>query len=214
MQWDETSQTNVLPSVTDQQTSGQQIHSTCGMESVFRSNVGTKALLSICVLLLAQTSFAGHHEKSEEANKTIIGYEILDGERLDIVAGNSSNVDIWVEYVEAHNKRDLETIDSMNADDFEGRAANGIIVKGPEAHAAFLKEWFATSNPSWEYNYAMANDVIQADGSAQYWVTSVYTLTDTIDGEEVVREEMFDVQIENGKIKNILVASRAVISED
>ena len=173
-----------------------------------------KALLSICVLLLAQTSFAGHHEKSEEANKTIIGYEILDGERLDIVAGNSSNVDIWVEYVEAHNKRDLETIDSMNADDFEGRAANGIIVKGPEAHAAFLKEWFATSNPSWEYNYAMANDVIQADGSAQYWVTSVYTLTDTIDGEEVVIEEMFDVQIENGKIKNILVASRAVISED
>ena len=173
-----------------------------------------KALLSICVLLLAQTSFAGHHEKSEEANKTIIGYEILDGERLDIVAGKSSNVDIWVEYVEAHNKRDLETIDSMNADDFEGRAANGIIVRGPEAHAAFLKEWFATSNPSWEYNYAMANDVIQADGSAQYWVTSVYTLTDTIDGEEVVREEMFDVQIENGKIKNILVASRAVISED
>ena len=172
------------------------------------------ALLSICVLLLAQTSFAGHHEKSEEANKTIIGYEVLDGERLNIVAGNSSNVDIWVEYVEAHNKRDLETIDSMNADDFEGRAANGIIVRGPEAHAAFLKEWFATSNPSWEYNYAMANDVIQADGSAQYWVTSVYTLTDTIDGEEVVREEMFDVQIENGKIKNILVASRAVISED
>ena len=173
-----------------------------------------KALLSICVLLLAQTSFAGHHEKSEEANKTIIGYEILDGERLDIVAGKSSNVDIWVEYVEAHNKRDLEKIDSMNADDFEGRAANGIIVKGPEAHASFLKEWFATSNPSWEYNYAMANDVIQADGSAQYWVTSVYTLTDTIDGEEVVREEMLDVQIENGKIKNILVASRAVISED
>ena len=173
-----------------------------------------KALLSICILLIAQTSFAGHHEKSEQATKTIIGYEIIDGERLDIVAGKSSNVDIWVEYVEAHNKRDLETIDSMNADDFEARAANGIIVRGPEAHAAFLKEWFATSNPSWEYNYAMANDVIQADGSAQYWVTSVYTLTDTIDGEEVVREEMFDVQIENGKIKNILVASRAVISED
>ena len=127
-----------------------------------------KVLLSICVLLIAQTSFAGHHEKSEEATKTIIGYEILDGERLEIIAGKSSNVDIWVEYVEAHNKRDLETIDSMNADDFEGRAANGIIVKGPEAHAAFLKEWFATSNPSWKFDYAMANDVIQADGSADH----------------------------------------------
>ena len=69
-----------------------------------------KVLLSICVLLIAQTSFAGHHEKSEQGAKTIIGYEILDGERLEIVAGKSSNVDIWVEYVEAHNKRDLETI--------------------------------------------------------------------------------------------------------
>ena len=173
-----------------------------------------KALLSICVFLLAQTSIAGHHEKSEHAAKTIIGYEILDGERLDIVAGDTSAIDIWVEYVEAHNKRDLEAIDSLNAADFEGRAANGLIVKGPEAHAAFLKEWFATSNPSWKYNYAMANDVLQADGTHQHWVTSAYTLTDTIDGEEVVTEEFFDVQIENGKIKFIMVASRAVIAEE
>ena len=173
-----------------------------------------KALLSICVLMLTQTSIAGHHEKNEGSAKTIIGYEIIDGERLKIAAGESSAIDILVEYVEAHNERDLEKIDSMNADDFEGRAPNGIIVKGREAHAEFLKEWFERSNPSWKFNYAMANDVIQADGSADHWVTSLYTLTDTANGEEVVREEMFDVQIENGKIKNIMVASRAVISED
>ena len=173
-----------------------------------------KALLSVCVLLLAQTSFAGHHEKNEAAAKTVIGYEIIDGERLDITVGDTSAVDIWVEYVEAHNVRDLEKIDSMNADDFEGRAPNGVIVKGREAHAEFLKEWFERSNPSWKFNYAMANDVIQADGSADHWVTSLYTVTETIDGEEVAREEMFDVQIENGKIKNIMVASRAVISEE
>ena len=173
-----------------------------------------KALLSVCVLLLAQTSFAGHHEKNEAAAKTVIGYEIIDGERLDITVGDTSAVDIWVEYVEAHNVRDLEKIDSMNADDFEGRAPNGVIVKGREAHAEFLKEWFERSNPSWKFNYAMANDVIQADGSADHWVTSLYTVTETIDGEEVAREEMFDVQIENGKIKNIIVAARAVISEE
>ena len=173
-----------------------------------------KVLLGICVLLLAQTSFAGHHEKNEVFEKTIIGYEIIDGERLDIAAGKSTAVDIWVDYVEAHNERDLEKIDSMNADDFEGRAANGLIVKGKKAHADFLKEWFAASDPSWKFNYAMANDVIQADGSADHWVTSLYTLTDTVDGEEVVREEMFDVQIENGKIKNIMVASRAVITQE
>ena len=172
-----------------------------------------KVLLGICVLLIAQTSFAGHHEKSGKATKTIIGYEILDGERVEIVAGDTSVIDIWVEYVEAHNTRDLETINSLNAADFEGRAANGLIVKGSEAHAEFLKEWFATSNPSWEYNYAMANDVVLTDGGVQHWVTAVYTLTDKIDGEEVVTEEVFDVEIENGKIKLILVASRAVITE-
>lgn len=173
-----------------------------------------KALLSICVLLLTQTSFAGHHEKSEKDTKTIIGYEILDGEKLEIIAGDASAIDIWVKYVEAHNTRDLETINSLNASDFEGRAANGLIVKGPEAHAEFLKEWFATSNPSWKYNYAIANDVPQSDGTVHHWVTSAYTVTDTIDGKEVVSEEFFDVRIENGKIKYILVASRAVIAEE
>ena len=93
------------------------------------------------------------------------------------------------------------------------RDRNGVIVKGPEAHAAFLKQWFATSNPSWKYNYAMANDVPQSDGTVHHWVTSAYTVTDTIDGKEVVSEEFFDVRIENGKIKYILVASRAVIAE-
>ena len=174
-----------------------------------------KALLSICVLLLAQTSFAGHHEKSEKDMRTIIGYEISDeGEKLDIVAGDISVVDVWVKYVEAHNKRDLEAIDNTNAADFEGRAPNGLIVKGPEAHAEFLKEWFATSNPSWELNYAMASDVLQADGTHDHWVTSSYTLTDTIDGKEVASEELFDVQIEKGKIKFILVRSRVLTADE
>ena len=79
-----------------------------------------KTLLSIALLLLAQHSFAGHHEKSEKDMRTIIGYEISDeGEKLDIVAGDISVVDVWVKYVEAHNKRDLEAIDNSNADDFE-----------------------------------------------------------------------------------------------
>ncbi|MBT3993897.1 MAG: hypothetical protein HOH08_04955 [Gammaproteobacteria bacterium] len=174
-----------------------------------------KILLSISILLLAQLSFAGHHEESEKATATIIGYEKSDeGEKLDIIAGDISVIDIWVKYVEAHNIRDLEAINRMNAADFEGRAANGVIVKGTEAHSAFLKKWFATSNPSWEYSYAIANDVPQKDGTIHHWVTSSYTLTDIIDGKEVVSEDFFDVRIENGKIKYIFVASRAVITEE
>ena len=172
-------------------------------------------LLSITsMVLLAQLSFAGHHESGHMKNDTVIGYEILDGEKLDIVAGDPSHIKIWVDYVEAHNQRDLEAIDKTNASNFEGKAANGVIINGAEAHAAFLKEWFMTSNPTWKYNYAMANDVPQADGSIHHWVTSSYTVTDIIDGKEVVSDDLFDVRIENKKILKINVASRAVLAEE
>ena len=172
-------------------------------------------LLSItCLVFLAQLSSAGHHESGHMKKNTVIGYEILDGEKLDIVAGDTSHIKIWVDYVEAHNQRDLEAIDKANDSNFEGKAANGVIINGAEAHAAFLKEWFATSNPSWKYNFAIANDVPQTDGTVQHWVTSSYTVTDIIDGKEVVSDDLFDVRIENNKILKISVASRAVLAEE
>ena len=173
-----------------------------------------KKLLSIVSLvLLAQLSFAGHHESGHMQKNTVIGYEIWDGEKLDIIAGDPSHIKIWVDYVEAHNQRDLEAIDKTNAEDLVGKAPNGVIVNGSAEHAAFLKNWFETSNPVWEFVYAMANDVPQTDGSIHHWVTSSYKVTDTIDGKEVVARESFDVRIENNKIKEIIVASRQVLSE-
>ena len=173
-----------------------------------------KLLSIIGLLLITQISFAGHHELGEMKKGAVIGYEISDdGTKLDIVAGDASLVEIWVDYVEAHNQRDLEAIDKTNADDLVGKAPNGVIVNGSDEHAAFLKNWFETSNPVWEFVYAMANDVPQADGSIHHWVTSSYTVTDTIDGKEVVARESFDVRIENNKIKEIIVASRQVLSE-
>jgi len=169
-------------------------------------------IFSLC--FLTQITFAGHHESGHMKKGAVIGYEISeDGEKLDIIAGDPSLVKIWVDYVEAHNQRDLEAIDKTNADDMVGKAPNGVIVNGSAEHAAFLKNWFETSNPSWEFVYAMANDVPQADGSIHHWVTSSYKVTDTIDGKEVVARESFDVRIENNKIKEIIVASRQVLSE-
>ena len=173
-------------------------------------------LLSILSLtLLAQLSMAGHHESGHMNKGAVIGYELSDnGEKLDIIAGDPSLVKIWVDYVEAHNQRDLETIDQANAEDLVGKAPNGVIVNGSDEHAAFLKNWFETSNPSWEFVYAMANDVPQPDGEIHHWVTSSYKVTDIIDGTEVVARESFDVRIENNKIKEIIVASRQVLAEE
>tara|TARA_B100000902_G_scaffold240611_1_gene227898 strand:- start:541 stop:1068 length:528 start_codon:yes stop_codon:yes gene_type:complete len=172
-------------------------------------------LLSILSLtLLAQFSIAGHHESGHMNKGAVIGYELSDnGEKLDIIAGDPSLVKIWVDYVEAHNQRDLEAIDKTNAEDLVGKAPNGVIVNGSDEHAAFLKNWFETSNPSWEFVYAMANDVPQPDGEIHHWVTSSYKVTDIIDGKEVVARESFDVRIEDNKIKEIIVASRLILSE-
>ena len=174
-----------------------------------------KLLSIISLTLLAQVSIAGHHESGHMNKGTVIGYELSDnGEKLDIIAGDPSLVKIWVDYVEAHNQRDLETIDQANAEDLVGKAPNGVIVNGSDEHAAFLKNWFETSNPSWEFVYAMANDVPQPDGEIHHWVTSSYKVTDIIDGTEIIARESFDVRIENNKIKEIIVASRQVLAEE
>ena len=41
-----------------------------------------KILLSISILLLAQFSFAGHHEAGEKPSKTIIGYDTTEGTKI------------------------------------------------------------------------------------------------------------------------------------
>ena len=48
-----------------------------------------KVLLSICLLLVTQTSFAGHHEKSESAKKTIIGYPNPNNYKIELGAINN-----------------------------------------------------------------------------------------------------------------------------
>jgi len=173
-------------------------------------------IFSIFIALsCVQFSFAGHHESGHMNKATVIGYEISDdGKRTDLLAGDMSHIKIWVDYVEAHNQRDLDAIRKTNADDFEGRAPNGAIIKGSDAHIDFLEDWFASSNPKWEYNFAIANDVPQADGTAHHWVTSSYTVTQTVDGKEMVTEEMIDTRIENNKVKYILAASRLVPAEE
>jgi hypothetical protein len=47
-----------------------------------------------------------------------------------------------------------------------------------------------------------------------HWVTAAYTVTNTVEGKAVKAEEMLDARIENGKIKYLFVAARALLSEE
>ena len=145
----------------------------------------------------------------------IIGHEVSDqGEQMDIVAGDAAMVELWKTYVAAHNDRDVEAIRGMNGAGFKAWAANGQVIESTDAHMRFLEAWFASASPTWQFKYALANDVIQADGTVQHWVTSAYTVSQLVDGKWVKVEEMYDARIEQGKIKYLLVADRAVIDSE
>ena len=102
-------------------------------------------------ILVSQLSLAEHHEAAEPKAKIVIGHEISDeGERMDITAGDLAAVELLKSYVEAHNRHDTAAIGRLNASDFKAWAANGVVIDGSDAHIAFLKDWFASSSPTWK----------------------------------------------------------------
>ena len=173
-----------------------------------------KILLSISLLLLAHTSFAGHHQAGEKIVKTADGYHFSDeGVNYEIFPGDTSLVDIVVNYAKAHNDRDLEAINDANTEDFKAYLSNGIIIEGRAAHAEFLKELFATSNQKWEYQWGTANNVVVADGSIEQWVNVGYKTSYIIDGKEVSHQEVQNIYIKNGKVGRIFVHSRLSVPQ-
>ncbi len=95
-----------------------------------------------------------------EAAPKAIGYEVSDdGVKIPLYSGDLSNVAIWEKYIRAHNERDLETINSLNAaEGFKAYAPTGIVFDGTDAHIEFLTTWFADANPKWKPSYFIENE--------------------------------------------------------
>ena len=115
-------------------------------------------LTALSLLLMTTITQAGHHEAEEAKAETIIGTVFSeDGAANPLVAGDTALQQIWVDYIQAHNDRDLEKIAAINAEDWVGYLPDGNIVKGNEAHIEFLDAWFKSSdNPSWEVKWMIA----------------------------------------------------------
>ena len=92
-----------------------------------------------------------------------------------------------------------------------GWAPNGQVIEGSDAHIAFLAEWFANSDPQWTHMYSIANNFIDENGKLQEWVTTEWAVKDLVNGVEVNSQEVFDVLIEDGKIKYIYVTARPTL---
>ena len=66
-------------------------------------------------------------------------------------------------------------------------------------------------SPKWTHQYSIANEVTDESGTLQQWVTTGWELTEKTDGVVSTRQEIFDVLIENDKIKTIYIAAREIL---
>ena len=154
--------------------------------------------------------------QDSEKTQVKIGSELLDGNETmtPIVAGDLSTQEVWLKYIDAHNNRDLETIASINDEDWIGYTPDGSVVKGNDAHIEILDNWFKTSNPNWKVKWMIANGVVNNDGEVEQYLTTANDFSDIdSNGTEIKEHNIHDILFVNGKIKKITVYKRAIADE-
>jgi len=168
-------------------------------------------LIATLSVVLSAGAMAGHHESGEMKEAVVIGTFVSDdGTSNQLLAGNTDKQQIWVDYIQAHNDRDIEKIAEINADDWEGYVPDGSVIKGNAAHIEWLKEWFASSdNPKWEVQWMIANDGADDEGATETWLTTGNDITfNDADGNEVTEHHVHDVQFVGNEIRRVNVYSR------
>jgi len=174
---------------------------------------------TLAILLIAISTISCQNNSEVIASKSSaveIGSALLDGtsEMTPIVAGNTANQSVWIEYIEAHNNRDLDKIAAINAEDWEGYTAQGSVLKGTEAHIEALDNWFKTASPKWEVKWMIANAAKNNEGVIEQWLTTGNDYSDVDEnGNEIFEHNVHDIMFVDGKIKKINVYSRAKAQE-
>jgi G3E family GTPase len=143
------------------------------------------------------------------------GYLSTADGKSDAYDGNPSNLELWDQYMDAHNSKNLDVIREMNADStqqfggFKVYDALGYVVDGADSHIERLRGWFEAENPQWNtfFSYTM-----KVDGQVGEWVISGHALTTTVDGEEKTVYDLADAYIEDGKIGAFWIYSRAAVA--
>ncbi len=139
-----------------------------------------------------------------------IGYQISeDGTKIALYSDSKSTIQVWENYIKAHNEKNIETIKSLNAEiDFKAYGPKGEVFDGSDAHVEFLTQWFVENTPKWKTNYIIANEYTDKDGKLQQWVTSGHDLTLNVEGNEVKAMQVHDALIVNGKVQMFYVYER------
>ena len=177
-----------------------------------------KKVIYFCLasILIASCVNIESNKQSNEIKEVVIGSAIMEGTNsmTPLIVGKTENQEIWLEYIKAHNEKNLDKIAEINADDWEGYTADGSIIKGNKAHIEILDSWFKSSNPKWQVKWMIANAAKNKDGIIEQWLTTGNDYTDVDEsGGEIFEHNVHDVQFINGKIKKINVYKRAKLQE-
>lgn len=167
---------------------------------------------TIPFLLMLLVAIAGCQTHTSIEPAQVIGVQYFaGGASKPLQAGDTANIQLWVDYIEAHNKRDFEQIAAMNAENFKGITPLGEVVRGSEAQAAFLRTWIEVEDPRWTVWWVIPNSGENEEGVVEEWLATGNIITTVgSDGSAKKSYETIDVLIENGKIRLLNVASQAM----
>lgn len=173
-------------------------------------------LFSITVCLFASCDSPNSSNQNADNKPAEIGSAQMDGMEVmaPLFVGEISNQQIWLDYIQAHNDKNLEKIAAINAEDWEGYTAEGSVIKGSNAHIEILDNWFQSANPKWEVKWMIANAVENKDGIVEQWLTTGNDYSDVDEkGNAIFQHNVHDIQFVDGKIKRINVYKRAKAEE-
>jgi len=82
-------------------------------------------ILMVSVVCSASAIASDHNVKADSTDVEIGTVYLEDGTANPIIAGDTTNQQIWVDYIQAHNDRDLTKIAEINAEDWLGYPPDG-----------------------------------------------------------------------------------------
>ena len=178
-----------------------------------------KKIYSLILILIVSNACQNNQESNSSKKDSVveIGSAMMDGTDMmtPIIVGEVSNQATWLDYINAHNEKNLDKIAEINAADWEGYTADGSVVKGSEAHIEILDNWFKSANPKWKVKWMIANAAKNKEGVIEQWLTTGNDYSDVdADGNEIFEHNVHDILFVNGKIKKINVYKRAKAEEE
>ena len=133
-----------------------------------------------------------------------------DGTEKYVVASDELT-EIYSNWIEAHNNKDIDAILSLQTDSIRIALSNGNVIEGKDAHAEALSNYF-TTDPNWNMYWALP---YKAVSKGEEWIIAGQYVTNTsADGEETAVQRMIDAQFVDGLLNWVIVYDKQPPSQD